>query len=296
VCRIDGGDPTRVTREEADHEDDLQGLELDSDDFTGFYDDLRVTQGDIDVSGDVTAALTPESAELTSGGTTDLDIVVSNADTGVSAYSFTISVEDDSVATFTDFEYNEEPDFGNSEISDDGTSVTFEAAQGENTYDAAEEITVGSVVLEGGSRGETTITVSDARLVDSEQSVYEVTETDGASVSVTTPPPVVGETPPQDLNGDGLYRDINGDGTFDIFDVQVLYDRLESDAVQNNPGLYNFDQSENPEEVEIFDVQALFTDLQEQEDDETIAEQADIDREENESLTFSDVEATFTRQ
>ena len=78
---------------------------------------------------------------------------------------------------------------------------------------------------------------------------------------VEGPPPVVGTQPPQDLNGDGKYEDIDGDGEFDIFDVQALFNQLDSDAVQNHPGAFNFDEDETPEDVTIFDVQGLFNRL-----------------------------------
>jgi len=64
--------------------------------------------------------------------------------------------------------------------------------------------------------------------------------------------------PPQDLDGDGLYEDIDGDGLFDIFDVQGLFNNLDSDSAQLNPGLFNFNGNENPENLGIFDVQGLF--------------------------------------
>jgi len=61
-----------------------------------------------------------------------------------------------------------------------------------------------------------------------------------------------------DTIGDGLLNDVDGDGEFDIFDVQALFNNLDSDAVQNNPAAFNFNGDENPSEVTIFDVQGLF--------------------------------------
>jgi len=67
--------------------------------------------------------------------------------------------------------------------------------------------------------------------------------------------------PATDTNSDGLLNDIDGDESFDIFDVQALFNGLESNAVQNNPELFNFNDDENPDEVTIFDVQGLFNQL-----------------------------------
>ena len=71
-----------------------------------------------------------------------------------------------------------------------------------------------------------------------------------------------GEGRPQDLDTDGLYEDVDGDGTFDIFDVQILFENLDSDAVQDHAELFDF-SGVNPGEVNIFDVQGLFNRLDE---------------------------------
>lgn len=68
--------------------------------------------------------------------------------------------------------------------------------------------------------------------------------------------------PPTDLGvGDGLYRDITGDGELTIADVQTLFEHLHTDEVQAYAEFFNFSQT-NPNRVTVFDVQALFTDLQ----------------------------------
>ena len=76
------------------------------------------------------------------------------------------------------------------------------------------------------------------------------------------PPAVAGTNPPQDLDGDGLYENVRGDGEFDIADVQALFDNLDSDAVQKHADRYNF-SGNDPTEVTILDVQALFNLLSE---------------------------------
>jgi len=58
-----------------------------------------------------------------------------------------------------------------------------------------------------------------------------------------------------------LHENADDDDTFDIFDVQALFNGLDSDAVQNNPEAFNFNEDDTPEEVTIFDVQALFDQL-----------------------------------
>jgi protocatechuate 3,4-dioxygenase beta subunit len=72
-------------------------------------------------------------------------------------------------------------------------------------------------------------------------------------------PPLPGQSnPPQDADGDGNYEDIRGDGSVDVFDVQTLFANLNDPAVQENSRYFNF-QGDDPSEVTIFDVQALFS-------------------------------------
>lgn len=74
-------------------------------------------------------------------------------------------------------------------------------------------------------------------------------------------PDVTGNgNPATDTTGNSLLNDINGDGEFDIFDVQVLFNNLDSETVQANSEQFNF-SGQNPDEVSIFDVQALFNSL-----------------------------------
>jgi hypothetical protein len=67
--------------------------------------------------------------------------------------------------------------------------------------------------------------------------------------------------PATDTTGNGLLNDVDGDGSFGILDIQVLFSNLETDPVQNNPGLFNFNGDDNPDEVTVFDVQELFTQI-----------------------------------
>jgi hypothetical protein len=78
------------------------------------------------------------------------------------------------------------------------------------------------------------------------------------SYGVERPAAVVGDQQPTDPDSDGRYENITGDGEFTALDVQALFDNLDSDAVQNNPRAFNFNEDEDPDEVTIFDVQGLF--------------------------------------
>jgi len=82
-----------------------------------------------------------------------------------------------------------------------------------------------------------------------------------ASANVTTftdaPTIVVGEGPAKDTTGDGLLNDVVGTGSFNIFDIQALFDNKDEINNNDNAEYFNF-QGSNPDEVTIFDVQALF--------------------------------------
>jgi len=90
-----------------------------------------------------------------------------------------------------------------------------------------------------------------------EMTIDDPSALDGVEID---PAAVVGSNLPQDLDGDGLYENVRGDGEFDVADVQGLFDNLDSPAVQDNAAKFNF-QGDNPDEVTIFDVQALFQQL-----------------------------------
>jgi hypothetical protein len=73
-------------------------------------------------------------------------------------------------------------------------------------------------------------------------------------------PPVVGGRPPKDIDGDNTYENVRGNGEFTILDVQALFTKLESPAIQDNAWAYNFSGTDETE-VTITDVQALFNKL-----------------------------------
>jgi hypothetical protein len=74
------------------------------------------------------------------------------------------------------------------------------------------------------------------------------------------PPEVVDGSPVRDPDDDGRYEDIDGNGEVDIFDVRALFNNLDQPVVQDNPEYFDFDDSQDGQ-VDIFDVQALFNEL-----------------------------------
>ena len=62
------------------------------------------------------------------------------------------------------------------------------------------------------------------------------------------------DNPPKDLDNDGNYEDITGSGEVDIFDTQTLFNNLDSEELQANAASFNFNPYSPDDEVTIFDV------------------------------------------
>lgn len=221
--------------------------------------------GDDDLpTGEAIADLSPDDADVNVDGTTTLDLVVRGADNGVGAYSATINVDDPSIVELSDIELTDDPTFGNVSIDADGESAHIEAAMGDEAH-APGDVTIATVVIDGITEGTTSIDISDVAVAAQDEQQYNITEQSSSTITAAVAEcptvPVTGDNPPQDVTGDGLCEDIDGDGEFDIFDVQTLYNNLESDAVQDHPEAFNFAGDDNPDDVTIFDVQALFNEL-----------------------------------
>ena len=205
--------------------------------------------------------------EVPVGTETTVDVVLESAGAGIGAFEFDVDVTTPETARITAFEHNQDPQFDNTELAPDGSTVQFSAGMGNNVYEPADETLVATLTIQAEAAGDMTLEVDDAdvRIDDADGDTYATGTLSGTNFeAVTGPPPVVGDNPPQDLNGDGNFEDIDGDGEFTVFDVQTLFNNLETDPIQDNPDAFNFAGDEDPDEVTVFDVQALFAQLQEQ--------------------------------
>jgi PKD repeat protein len=175
----------------------------------------------------------------------------------------TVTVETDGEIIYTLLEEPSEPD--NIELTDTSTDSTGVEilTQDDEWVSVVPDSNSGLVDL----TYEATVTASRGEELQLGGTV--VTADQEVDTGVTTAmveegiPPIVGENRPQDLNGDGLYRDINGNGDFTINDVQLFFQNLDSEVIQNNPEAFNFDETQPPE-ITVGDVQALFKDFVEQ--------------------------------
>ncbi|MDZ5812792.1 PKD domain-containing protein [Halorubrum sp. AD140] len=200
-------------------------------------------------------SLSPSEELVAVNGSTAYDVVVENVDGGVGTYTFTVSAADADVASVTDLELAESADGAITDVqyASDNSSVTVEAVL-VDTEDTG-DVTLGTVVAEGESEGETDVDLSVELLGDESGDAYEVTAENGATLTVSEL--VVGgsEQPAQDLDGDGVYEDVNGDGEVDELDVQLLFAERNSDVVQSSPETFDFN---GDGEFNNLDVQKLY--------------------------------------
>lgn len=254
-------------------------------------DDLDVTAavtntGEVEETQTVTLAageLGEDEVSVTLGGgestTETLTVGTDEGDAG--AYNATVSTDD--ATDVTDVSVLEAGGLSVAAVETDGSvvqgqtlsvTVTVENPGG-SPVEGALAVDATAVVdgADDAGSNETTIELDpgvtlDRTLTldtgDGQFGVYDVTASAGSALGETTAevllPPVAGD-PPQDLDGDGTYKDIRGDGEFSIFDVQGLFDNRDNPVVQDNPAAFNFKGADDPEEVNIFDVQALFNEL-----------------------------------
>ena len=226
---------------------------------------------------------TPRTVDTHPGDTITYEIAIrSSGDTvsgGVSAYALEVVIEDADVARFVDFEENAS---GNSmsrseirfsktgETADSGDVLWLETALADDPYlpDSNIYIAEAEIELTGDIGQGSDVTISSEPITDdygpqvspvmSWLDPYPTKMLGKSTIDILAPDVTGDGNRAADTTGDGLLNDVNGDGKFNVGDVQALNDNLNSDAVQSNPELFNFNEEHNPEEVTMLDVQALF--------------------------------------
>lgn len=140
-------------------------------------------------------------------------------------------------------------------------TLTIDDTAGFTQVDLSQTVTV-----DGGETEMVTYAAATADL-DISPDPYDVTvsaDDDSIAGVVRVHPDVNGDgNPARDTTGDGLLNDIDGDGSFDIVDVQVLFTFLNSEGVQTYAYFFDF-ATVNDERTTVFDIQALFVQLQAQ--------------------------------
>ncbi|WP_336023213.1 PKD domain-containing protein [Halobellus salinisoli] len=196
-------------------------------------------------------SLSPDDELVAVNGSTTFDVVVENADGGVGAYSLGVSVDDTSTATIS--EMSADGPLSDVQVAGDGSSASADVALLDT--DDTGSVTVATVTVDGESDGATDLALDVSSLGTESGEPYEVTETNGASLSVSELVVGASEQPAQDPDNDGVYEDVNGDGTVDELDVQLLFAERDSGVVQDSSDAFDFN---GDGEFDILDVQTLY--------------------------------------
>lgn len=236
--------------------------------------------------GAVSLSLDQSEPVVESNGDKLTDITTQSVDAAASTLSFDDQGIVNGTVTVSDV---------NSSETESAVIITYEGADGpviaglETGTFADESVTV-DIEDDGGFPGEHTAHLVAVEDLSGEYEPGDSVSADTAGEIVTAETGyvsvVVGDMPATDTTGDGLLNDVTGDGATDIADIQLLFENLDNQAVQDNAALFDFAGVQD-DRVTIFDVQALFN--QEQTDPVGELEFAD---QATASATFTDDDPT----
>lgn len=217
----------------------------------------------VSISGNATVAdlfFEPGATLVPTNTTTEISLVLGQADRGLSGYNLTVYFTDPTAADFVQFSL---PSWGvlvaNGTIP--SSSVWMKVS---DTYDAitpgATNITLAHFNMTGKNPMATTINVSVIK-IDTDTGDPVLTYVDPAEVTIVAllpiPSPDV-EGPPTDPFGDGVYWDLNGNGWIDWNDVVLYFTYLE--WIQDNEPVSLFDYNGNGF-IDFNDLIVLFNQL-----------------------------------
>jgi len=136
-------------------------------------------------SDTTTVAVAPQEQTVSADDTVTYDIIVGAAPDGVSAYAYTVSI-DETTATITDVQFGGSADAStrNLNYSADNSSVAVTA--GLSDIDAGENVTIGTITLTGVSEGSTQIGLDVTTLLDTTNSEMNVSATQAGTLTVTS--------------------------------------------------------------------------------------------------------------
>ena len=235
--------------------------------------------GDQAGSFDVTLTIGTNISVTQSTGTVDIgqttQVDFQRVTGGLPAGTYDVTVSAGQSSTSGSITVDTPASFG---LSVDGTSASVE--QGERLSVTAAVTNTGglngtqTVELDAGPLGTNTTTLSlaggNSRTVTlgvptaaGDFGTFELTLSTQDNQTTTTTEvqlPTLVAGPPLDGNDDGRYENVRGDNEFNILDVQELFNRLGSPAVESNAEAFDFFQ-DTTDEVNILDVQELFDEL-----------------------------------
>jgi hypothetical protein len=190
--------------------------------------------------GTPSTAVEATDATVNISGTTQVDIVVTNASGGAGSYEFNLTVGDPAVANVTAVSTRGDPQVSSSTVGDGGATVSVAASQADTEDDG--RATVATVTVKGQSNGTTGIDIVDPVVVNESGAEYTITERRSGSITVL-------ETvePPSDDVSVGLQPsdatvDVDGVTTFDVVadTPETGVTRVEFDASLTAPSAARF--------------------------------------------------------
>lgn len=223
---------------------------------------LMQTDADESDNNDVELSIAPSTQQVSAGGVATFDVIVENADNGLGAYEFAVTVADTDTATVVAATETRSGGSGTDPgITGDGSQVEFNRALLDDSFAPAELIVIGSVdiLMDENADSATELSIQTSNLGDLNGNGYTVNDTATATIELVDIPDVTGNgQPATDTTGDGKFDDVNGDGSSDVLDVQALFQNSNGEAIQNNINKFDFN---GDGAVDILDVQALFQQL-----------------------------------
>ncbi len=198
-----------------------------------------------------------DSIAVAAEATTFADVRMNALPEGMSGATLVLEVTDPEVASLEEVAFSDGLGLTDATISGDGSTATVRFADLTNTIESGSlDLTPASIRIRGESMGTTDIEVSVDRLDDDDGSDIEAEARTG--VVAVGPPPLRDGQAPADLDGDGHYEDANGNGRLDYDDIALLFEHMESDAVQLNEAAYDFNENG---EMDYDDVVDLYEEL-----------------------------------
>jgi PKD repeat protein len=204
-----------------------------------------------------TVALEPAEQEVSTGGTEAYELVVRGADNGVASYEFDLASSNTSVAAISSVDVvGTDPSDALTDVTVASNGSSASITVGTASISATGNVTIATVDVDIGTVGTATLSPSNVSVGDTSADTYTLDSVDDATLeAIDRAPALVGGRPAQNLDGDDTYEDTNGDGTFNIVDVNALFQNRNSQTVQDNVAAFDFNGDGS---FNIVDVNALF--------------------------------------
>ena len=166
----------------------------------------------------VDVSIQPANETVEPGAETTLEVVVEGASSGVGAHDFEISLSNSDAANITGIEpVNEPGPVSQIRVTDGGASAEAVAAMGNNVYEAADEIPILELTVEGVTADAATDLNFTGRtdIGPAEGGTYSAISTTGGTLSVEAPSDDGGENGTDGGTGDDATDDGTGDDSTD---------------------------------------------------------------------------------